>query len=92
MASPDRRKRWPGLSPATSRHIERKLASIDWEALTQPARDSCKDCPGLGNDECNYCPLHGYIYTAAYLSTLSRSARHTDKYLQNLPITDDNDK
>lgn len=84
-----RRKRWPGLSPATSRHVERQLRMVDWDSLTQAARDSCKDCPGRDKDECTNCPINGIAQQALMMSAYSRAARHTPSFLAGLPVDED---
>nr|CDL67011.1 unnamed protein product [uncultured bacterium] len=90
MTKPTRRQLWPGLSPKTSRHVERQLRNTDWSALTQAARAACSGCPGRDLDECDACPLHGLALDALHLAALSRAARRTRADLDALPVDVDN--
>lgn len=87
MSRIPRAKRWPQLSPQTARHVEKQLQTIDWQEITRAARAACEGCPSKDKgQDCANCPIYGTVQQCLYMAALSRAARHTDEYLQSLPI------
>ena len=40
-----KRRKWPDLPPDVAAHVDKKVQSINWEALLSDLMDACAGCP-----------------------------------------------
>lgn len=45
-----KRRKWPNLPPDVAAHVDKKVQSINWEALLPDLMDACAGCPARNGD------------------------------------------
>ena len=72
-------RKWPDLPPDVAAHVEKKVQSINWEALLSDLMSGCTGCPARNDDRepdpCLCCPIHAVTWSAARLWAAWRTTR-----------------
>lgn len=74
-----KRRKWPDLPPDVAAHVDKKVQSINWEALLPDLMDACAGCPARNGDRepdpCLSCPIHAVTWSAARLWAAWKATR-----------------
>lgn len=76
-----KRQPWGNLPPDVGQFVSDQLAR-DWEELSRPCREVCRDCPADRDSEespCMNCPFAGLSTLAATVTCASKMIRLKEK-------------